>query len=434
MRFLPVLIFSFFLGGVAAQPVQSLWHAGHVGYRLPGTMPTERFVLTLPGYGGSIYNSAFSYNQLVRSNTNNVYTLDVDRALSLMDEVNTLDLSGTIPTLGVGWRMGNLWIEVGHQLRFENSFRYPRDLFGVLFKGNAAYIGETANLGLDVHSFNYSELYGGVTVALSRARVGARLKMLNGAVAARTERSRLDLFTSDDVYQLTLDSDYLLHTSTRIGVLHGDEEDVSIGFRGQGLRQLLSRNVGFAFDLGMSVDITERLLLDAAVMDVGSILWKDDLRGYQSQKTIQYDGFVFDDIFSGDSLSLVNALDTLQDLLGFEEVDGQSFRTRLPLFYQVGLRYSVNDWLDLSALVFGQQRNGYHLSGVSLGSRIRVWRILETGLTYTMYDRTFNNLGLHALLKLGPVRVFAASDNVLSLLLPDDSRLINGRAGLQVAF
>lgn len=417
-----------------AQPVQSLWHAGHVGYRLPATMPEERFVITLPGYGGSVYNSAFSYDQLVRSSTGNVYSFDVDRALSLMEEVNTLDLSGSIPTLGVGWRMGRFWLEAGHQVRFENSLRYPRDLFGVIFKGNAAYIGQTADLGLRVNSFNYSEFYGGIAVELPVARIGARLKLLNGAVGARTERARLDLYTSDDVYQLTLQSDYLLYTSPQVGLLHGDEGDTEYGFRSQSLRQLFSRNVGFAFDLGFSVDISERLLLDAAIMDVGSILWKDDLRGYQSQKTIQYDGFVFDDIFTGDSLSLVNALDTLQDLLGFEEVEGKEFRTRLPAFFQVGLRYNVNDWLDVSVLAFSQQRYQYHLSGISLGSRVKVWRILETGLTWTVYDATFNNLGLHALLKLGPVRLYAASDNVISLMLPNESRLINGRAGLQLAF
>jgi hypothetical protein len=418
----------------AAQVVHSLWHADHVGYRLPGTVPEEGFVLSLPSYGMGVYNSGFSYNDLVVSSTNNVYRFDVEGVLAKLKDENTLAIGGGLQTIGVGWKMKNLFFEVGHQVRFENFLFYPRDLFGVFFQGNAPYIGQTANLGLKVQSFNYSEIYAGAALQLEKISLGARLKYLNGAVAAQTERSRLDLYTSDDVYQLTLNSDYLLYTSPELDILKGEDTDLQIGLGDYSLRKMLSRNMGLALDLGASVMLGEKFRIDAAVIDLGRITWKDDVIGYQSNKTVQYDGFQFSSLFSDDSLSLVGALDTLEELLAFEEVEGRNFTTQLPWYFQVGGRYTLTDWVNVSAMYFGQQRAGNMYSGISLGANFSLARVIEAGITYSIFEQTYSNIGLHGLLRLGPVRIYAASDNIISLFTLNDSRYANGRAGLQIAF
>ena len=417
-----------------AQVVQSMWHANHVGSRTPGKIPEESVVVTLPGIYTGLYNSGFSYNDLVASTNNNVYTLDVDQVLSKLDKQNTFDLSGGLQTLGVGFKVGKLWLEMGHQIRFENSLFYPGDLLGVALRGNAAYIGQTADLGVRINSFNYSEFYAGAAFEVGKLQFGGRIKWLNGASAARTERNKLDLFTSDDVYQLTLESDYLLYTSPELDVLKGESNDFQIGSGDYDFSKMITRNRGLAFDLGIHYSLNDRIQFDASVMDIGSITWSEDLKGYASNKSIQYDGFVFDDLFVNDSLSFVGALDTLEELLGFEEVNAPEFKTRLPWYYQVGMRYDLNDWLALSGHIFGQQRESTDLTGFSLGSRFKVWKVLETGITYTYFNQTFDNIGGHLLLKLGPVRIFGASDNLISMFLPDDSRTLNGRAGLQLAF
>ncbi len=424
----------FFLGTAKAQMVQSLWHADHVGYRLPGTVPKEKLVFTLPSYGMGIYNSGFSFNDLVVSSTQNVYEFDVDGILAMLDEENTLAIGGSLQTLGVGWKIKNLWLEAGHQIRFENFLFYPRDLFGVFFKGNASYIGQTADLGLKVSSFNYSEIYAGAALEWENFSAGARFKLLHGALAANTERGKLDLYTSDDVYQLTLQSDYLLHTSPELDILKGEDANIEMGLQDFTLRDMLSRNAGFAFDLGASARIGERFRLDGAIMDIGQIRWKDDLVSYRSMKTIQYDGFQFNSLFSDDSLSLIGALDTLQELLAFEEEQGQAFTTRLPWHFQVGGRYDALSWLNVSALFFGQKRPERMYSGFSLGANARIGNVWEFGLTYSAYSRTYDNIGAHTLLRLGPLRIYAASDNIVSLFTLDDSRYANGRAGLQLAF
>lgn len=433
---LPVLalLALLFATGLRAQVVHSLWHADHVGYRLPGTVPEEGFVLSLPAYGMGIYNSGFSYNDLVVSSTNNIYRFDVEGVLGKLKDENTLAIGGGLQTIGVGWKMKNLWLEAGHQVRFENFLFYPRDLFGVFFQGNAPYIGQTANMGLRVQSFNFSELYAGAALQWDKFSLGARLKFLNGAVAAQTERSRLDLFTSEDVYQLTLESDYLLYTSPELALLQGEDADFQIGMGDWRLNRLLSRNTGLALDLGASVLLGEKFRLDAAIMDLGRITWKDDLIGYRSNKTVQYDGFQFSSLFADDSLSLVGALDTLEELLAFDEIEGKPFTTELPWYFQVGGRYTVSEWVNVSGLYFGQQRAGQLYSGFSLGANFSLARVLEAGLTWSVFESTYTNLGLHGLLRLGPVRLFAASDNIISLFTLNDSRYANGRAGLQIAF
>lgn len=429
-----ILLVGLPLTGARAQMIQSLWHAHHVGYRLPGEVPKEKLVIQLPAIGLGLYNSGFSTSDLIGATTNGVTEIDVDGVLNQLDPDNQLMIQGGVQTLGVGWKMGKLWMEVGHAVRYENFFNYPRDVFGVFFKGNAAYIGQTADLGLKVNSMVYSELYGGIAGQIGRVSFGGRLKWLNGAVSARTERSTIGLYTSDDVYQLTINTDYLLHTSPELGILQGDGTDITLGSEDYSFDKVISHNSGLSIDLGVEVGVGDHLQLSVSVMDLGSIWWKDDVVSYRSQKTIQYDGYDFSNLFTDDSLSLAGALDTLQSLLEFDEETGGEYRTFLPWTFQVGARYRVNDWLNLSGVLFGQKQASYVYSGFSLGGNVTPLPFLETGLTYTLYDHSYANIGAHLLLKLGPVRVYAASDNLFTLFAVDDSQFANGRAGLQLAF
>ena len=422
------------IGQMQAQMIQSLWHADHVGYRLPGTISEEGLVISLPSIGLGLYNSGFTYNDLVGATTNGVTTLNVDEVLDQLDPVNTLAVQGSVQTLGVGWKMKNLWLEVGHQVRYENYFDYPKDLFGVFFRGNAPYIGQTVDLGLQVNSMLYSEIYAGIAGKIGTVSVGGRLKWLNGAIAARTERSKLELYTSDDVYQLTVNSDYLLHTTPELDILQGDDTDPTLGTKDYRFSDLITRNTGIAFDLGVQVDLTERLSLRAAVMDIGQINWKDEVVSYTSNKTIQYDGFDFSNLFFDDSLSLAGALDTLETLLEFDEESGGSFTTRLPWTFQVGGHYQFTEKFGVSAVFFGQSQSTDLYSGISIGANVRHLSFLEGGLTYTVFAQTYTNIGAHLLLRLGPVRLYAASDNLISLLGVNDSQFANGRVGMQLAF
>ncbi|MCF8238120.1 MAG: DUF5723 family protein [Saprospiraceae bacterium] len=417
-----------------AQMNQVLWHANHVGYRLPGTVPQEGLVVQLPSIGIGLYNSGFSYNDLVASTNNGVTTLDIDGVLDKMDPDNTLMIQGSIQTLGVGWKVKNLWFELGHQVRYENFLDYPRDLFSVFFRGNAAFVGQTANLGLQVNSMLYNEFYAGVAGQIGKVSIGGRLKWLNGVLAARTERSKLDLYTSDDIYQLTVNSDYLIHTSPELDILKGGNSDLILDLEDYEFSQLITRNSGVAFDLGVDVAVTDRLSLNASIMDIGQITWKDDIVSYASNKSIQYDGFEFSSLFSEDSLSLAGALDTLETLLEFEKTEGGSFKTALPWTFQVGGRYQLTELIGLSAVFFGKQQSTYSFKGVSIGGNFKPLSFLEAGIAYTIYDKSYTNIGVHLLLKLGPVRVYGASDNILSLFSANDSRFANGRVGVQMAF
>lgn len=413
------------------QPVQSLWHAHHPGYRLPGTVPAQRLIIQLPSYGMGVYNSGFSFNDLVQTSTNNIYQLDVPAVLAKLQSQNTLSLSGGLHTLGLGFRLKNLWLEAGHQIRFENTLVYPRDLFGLFFLGNAPYIGQTANLALQVNSFNYSEFYLGAATEIGKyISLGIRAKFLNGAVGAVTDRSRLDFYTSDDVYQITVNSDFLLHTSPELALLKGEDTNLNIGLENYDWAKMISSNKGFAMDIGASVKFSDKLRLDAAIMDLGKIQWNKNVISYASASTIQYEGFEFSSLFSDDSLALVDALDSLETLLEFTEQRGGRFTTRLPAFFQAGLQYQITDRFRVSGMYFGRYQSSTNLSGISLGGTLALAKILEGGITWTIIDRTFDNIGLHAKLKLGPINIFAATDNIISLFRQDDNRYVNGRAGL----
>ena len=59
---------------------------------------------------------------------------------------------------------------------------------------------------------------------------------------------------------------------------------------------------------------------------------------------------------------------------------------------------------------------------------------LNLGASYAFRSETFDNLGINATVKVGPVQVFSVTDNIISALRPKDSHSANVRVGLNLLF
>lgn len=438
--------FLFFAGFGALHAQQELmlhsmsdiWHSNSTN---PAFFPEDKFlVIGLPGIGlDAAHSGDIGYNDIFTKDGDRT-RIDFSNALAKLDPSNTVNLQQRIETASVGIRLpGKFWLQAGHANRLSGSIIYPKTFPSLIWDGNAQYIGQTVEIAPQTEIANWNEWSIGLGKKVGKLSLGVRAKWLFGTGALKTDDAHhsATVHTSDDIYQLTLHTDYGFHAASFISSIDtsGLGYHLSVGeLKGKAFTQ----NRGIAFDLGAQYQVSERLRLDVSVLDLGGkIKWKKDANYFLSQGDYEYAGTTLpgSDIINGsDSLDFSTKLDTLNDIFKFNKT-AQEFETSLPLRAYAGGSYDLNKRWTLNAGLYFQQRAGQDADfAAGVGARWHVRHWLSLGAMYSIDDRSASNLGFHVMFKPGPLQLYFASDNLLNAFAVKSSPAVNLRAGLNLIF
>jgi hypothetical protein len=373
-----------------------------------------------------------SFGDLVTTNAAGNTVLDVDAVLPALEQSNTLRENFSVETLGLSFGAGPLRVHLHHALKFGAFARYPKSLPELLWEGNAQFIGQTIDLSNDFEINGYHEFGIGIGFNIKNVSLAGRVKLLSGIGDASAERNEISLFTSDDVYQLTLNSDYRVNSSSYLEYDGFDNTSADFDFGRITFDKLFSRNTGTAFDFGAQVSLG-KLTLGASVIDIGQITWSEEVNNYTSVGSFTYDGLDLSGAVTGDSIDFSSALDTLEQIFQFEETQ-EEYSTTLPVKYYLTGSYELTETWLLGATFFSERYRGETTSGFSLGAQASFLKWLTVGANYSLYGDAYANIGLMTALKFGPVQFMAMTDNIIAVLSPDNAQFGNVRAGLNLVF
>ncbi len=415
-----------------------VWHSTSIN---PAFFPEDKtFVIGLPGIGlDAAHSGSVSFNDIfIKEGGRN--RISFSAALDKLDPINTVTFDQRIETVSLGLRLpGKIWLQAGHANRLSGLVVYPKALPSLIWDGNAQYIGQTVEIGLQTDISNWNEWSVGLAKKLGKLQLGFRAKLLTGTGALLTDNNRQTarVTTSDDIYQLTLETNYAFFASSFISAF-----DTS-GF-GYVIRQgdlngkAFSSNTGYGFDLGAQYQVNDRLALDISLLDIGGkITWKENANYFASQGQYQYDGITLPgaDIINGaDSLDFSTKLDTLNDIFQFQKT-AQEFETALPFRGYLGGRFDLTKRWTVGLSVFFQKRDEEApTAAVGASARWKVRNWLSLGAMYSVNARSAANLGFQVGLKPGPVQVYLASDNIIQAFSVRSQPTANLRAGLALVF
>ncbi len=403
-----------------------IWQSTHTN---PAFVTKKKWTVALPSLYYDFTHNGGTINDIYTTK-NGQNSIDFGNFIDLLDPQNELNAHLNIPILGLAYQVNdNLNINIGYQTRFQTSINYPKELAGVLWYGNANYIGETIEIGPQLDLLSYNELAIGATYQHNKWTIGGKLKYLSGNGTITTDEHYASLFTSDDVYQLTLETDYSIRTSDFIEINGFD--DVNLSFD-RNLGSVFSKHSGFGLDLGLRYQVNDKLELNASVMDFGSINW-DNARSYHSQGQTEYDGVDVTNYLLSDTVEFELKLDTLEEIFAFEESQ-ISLSTRLTERYFLGANYKINEKLTVGGVYLLQRSPLSTTSAFSLSARMQILKMLTLGVNYSSRNEQFDNLGLNLLVQLGPVQLYAMTDQVLGAFVPNNSTNLNLRTGLNLQF
>ncbi|MFT5749253.1 MAG: hypothetical protein ACI93S_000506 [Ancylomarina sp.] len=420
----------------------------------PAIQPECKVVFGFPGLS-SIYlnysNNGFSYNDIIKDGTGlqkDSLVVDINSFHDALQSTNRISNQFNYTFFTLGIRAKKMFFTLDVSSKVDTRFGFDKGLISFFKDGNAAYMGQTANLGaIGLEGTAYNEVALGVSKQVTeKLTVGIKAKALFGVANMYMDNSNLSVYTSESGDLVRLRSKQLMKVSMPLDITEKTDpdgtsyiddidildDDIDANFFSG------TDNKGFAFDLGATYQFDEKITFYASILDIGSIKWKNSYELYQDAS---FDWAGGDWSQSGNSNDpnyreiedvMEDLTDSISDAFRFRDNTG-SYSKALPTKVYLGGSYDLNKRLSFGAVSRTEIYDGKIRPSLTLSANTRVIRNFSASFSYSMVNNSYNNIGVGVAGKLGPFQIYAVSDNILAMN-PSTARLANVRFGVNMMF
>lgn len=389
------------------------------------------FPIGIQSFGVS--HSGFKLNDLLQSRPqDDSLVLNPAMTISKMAKRNYLNVETYNEIFAFAFGVKDNYFSFGVTNKFHSSLVYPKDLFVFGFEGNGkTLLGQRASLdGMGINLISYMEYAVGYNRKMNeKLTVGGRIKFLSGIANVHMEKSELGITTNSETFALTIDGSVAVNTS---GIKPFYDSLTPSNYNPSKKAYNFS-NRGFALDLGVNYQMTEKIRLSASLIDLGSIQWKTENANFQtSSVNYTFNGVYVNDFLNDSTTTFGDKLsDTLQSLFSQQE-NASSYRTGLYTRFYIGGNYAFHKSFNVGATLFNEIFNSKYRAGLLLSANVKLNNWFAATVNYSMYARSFSNLGFGFTVKGGPVQWFVISDNVLGFMFPQASKNFHFSTGFNL--
>jgi len=388
----------------------------------PAFIPDQKFYIGIPcisGIQGS-YAVPFKYNDVIEKDNYDSISFKVDNFLGKLAKSDQLRTYSNVEILNFGTHIahGNLFLGISVTERLSQQVTIPASLGNFVWYGNAdpQFFGQHVNIAPNYNVVVFDEWGASLSgYAMKKAITwGVRLKYLSGRINATTINSEFDVYTNPESYQLRMRSDFEIKTSGIDNLENYLDKPVS--------KLVFPGNNGIGFDLGLTWQINEKINVNASALDIGFISWKSDnmtLVSHNPGKDIYFNGLTLDDFvkMAGDLKSFGKKLtDSIIDLVKIDTLYGEKYSAWLPVRYNLGGSYALNEHHRFNLLLNGISWNHHFFPALSLSYYYQLPRWLGLMVSYNLFNNQYTNIGAGLSVNAGPVQLYFISDNVPGLI------------------
>ena len=457
MRKIILILALFLLNRLMAQQDFILYHMPSIPQITqvdPASFPDSKLDIGLPiisSIYGSAFNTGFSMGDLFYQNANGIMMPDVDNAISKMASENFFILNGSTDLIFLGFKKGNNFFSFNVTEKFDFTFNYPKDLIILGLEGNGNnLLGERASfdgLGFDFTHWREYAIHW-VHDVHHKFSYGARLKYLYGMENFTTDVSYMGITTDQNTHALTFDMSFDFRTAgLPLVMVDGDIPTIGAIDTGDSLQMQQSgldenyinnylfnrNNRGLGIDLGFNYHVNDKLLLEFSVLDLGFINWNSyTANSYLSAWDYTYDGISNPISIFGDGTSVSFLKEILEDsieqsLKNNYQYSNPSYSTSLRTKIYASMEYIVDHNNFVSLSFYSSFVRKRWRRGLGVAYNYHLGNFLSATASYSIYNRSYSNLGAGISLNLGPVEIYMLTDNVLAFgtLNPRDNFLNN---------
>ena len=409
----------------------------------PASIPDSKLDIGIPGLSsiyGSMFNTGFSFGDIFTIKDGvpfpNINFVTDDKK---MKDNNFFILNGSLDLIFLGFKKGNNFYSFNVTEKFDFTFNYPRDLVTMILEGNGNnLLGKRASfdgLGIDFTHWREYAIHW-VHDVDHKFSYGARIKYLYGMENFSTDVSKMGITTDANTHALTFDMNFDVRTSglpvvnlgdgfSAIGAIDSTNEELAgLGFENINNYFFGRKNTGAAVDLGFNYHLNDKVLLEASVLDLGRIFWKDFTANSRLDEwQYTYNGIQNPLTIFGQGTGIENLKTILEDSIEASLKDNYNYEANTPSsFYKTWLRTkmyaSVEFVVDHNNFVSLSFYNSFVRKrwrrGLGIAYNYHLGNFLAATASYSIYNRSYSNLGFGLSLTLGPFEIYALSDNVLA--------------------
>ena len=404
----------------------------------PAFLPQYRFTLGLTRLDQAVTLSGITLSSLFDANETPLET--ATRIIKDKDKQMGFDVTQQTDLFHLGYRSAQSYVALNSSLVTEGAIRIPKDLMGLAFLGNAAFIEDDCELdfsGTQFRSYLQNTLSYGRFISHNLS-VGASFSLLNGFANVNLEDANIIIDTDTGVasiYQMEIQSS-LKGQASLFGIdienyLNDSNADLNQMIQ-DNFSNALKYNKGYKVNLGAVYRLNEKIRISGSIGNLGSMTWDWGAQEISlPTSTWKWTGLDTNQI---EDIQNLQIMDTLMSVFDIQSSKAESYTTAFKPRYTLGLEYFLLPRTYVQ-LVGGY---GYGVTGdksfVSTSFHQELGEFVDLRVNYTYYD--FNTpvqrLGLGTSLNLGPLQIWASVNDILGVIDIGKASTASGAVGLNI--
>ncbi len=458
--------------GLSGQNSQVLYYMNLPQNHLlnPAMRPSNSLYIGLPVISGinmNINNNFVKFSDVFTNSatSDSVYTFlnpknNISDFINKIRDKNSIEPEMSVQTFGIGFNAGkDLYVFLDINERLDANGVIPGDIFKFALLGNGQFQGGQ----IDLSSFRadvkyYREIGLGFSKNITnKLRIGVKGKILSGIATVSLENKSLGISISD-TYTHTLDADLIANVSAPLIITkNAGNEITGVKFDDSGLKNGSGiidfargkKNTGLGVDIGATYSVTPKIMVSAAITDLGFIRWKNDVNNIELKGHYVFNGVDLHSIFNDTTpIGDINPGQVILDSLkkNFKVTDSKNvFTTYLPFGISLGGSYSLTKSVSLGLLSYTRVIGKQVRESMTASVNLNLGNAFSTSLAYTMANNQYDNLGLGVAFRPGIFQFYMLADRIpvtwnklktgsSTILMPASVNTINLRLGMNIAF
>jgi hypothetical protein len=205
-------------------------------------------------------------------------------------------------------------------------------------------------------------------------------------------------------------------------------------------------NFGLGLDVGATYTISDRLVVSAAVTDIGYIKWKKNVTNLRAQGQFEFSGLSMVDVLKGTKTFKEvgnEMLDSLKNAFVVSET-ADPFATWLPVGVTFGGSYNLSRDFSLGLVSYSRIIGKQIREAFTLSANVNIGNSLSTSVSYTLANHRADNLGAGISFRAGVIQIYMLTDRIpltwnkikgdKTIMLPANWNTINLRLGMNLVF
>ncbi len=433
-----ILLMAMITAEVSAQNSQVLYYMNLPQNHLsnPALRPSNSLYIGLPlisGINVNMNNNFVNFSDVfMKSKTSDsIITFlhpesNIDDFLAKIKNKNSIETEVAVQLFGLGFstRKG-LYIFLDINERTDENIVIPGDLFKLILKGNEGFVGSKIDLSSLRGDLKY---YREVGLGFSKnftdkLRIGVKGKLLFGLAGASINNRSLGITVNDD-YSEALDANLTFNVSYPLKVyMNADPNKIdSLVFDDKrfsttsGVVNFFTntKNIGLGLDIGATYNVSDKIMVSAAITDLGYIRWQKDVTNLNFKDQFAFSGL--------DMFDFINGTKTFKEV-GQEMIDSLKnsliasksnvpYTTYLPFGVTLGGSYELTNNLSLGLLSYTRIIGKQFRESLTLSGNANLSNIFSASLSYTITNHRFDNLGAGLAFRAGVFQFYLLTDRI----------------------